>query len=95
MDLGVYLGVLLVHGRIRTRYYQYLIESAEKQLAGWKIRLLGTSLFYSCVPAGVCHADGGGAKNNCGTTRETLQAVVFGRGKRATKASHDCMGEDM
>lgn len=36
-DLGSYLGVTLVHGRLRRIHFKFLVEKAEKRLAGWKI----------------------------------------------------------
>lgn len=40
VDLGVYLGVPLVHGRLKKGHFKFLIERAEKRLAGWKVKVL-------------------------------------------------------
>lgn len=39
-DLGVYLGVPLVHGRLKRGHFQFLIERTKRRLAGWKVKLL-------------------------------------------------------
>lgn len=38
--LGSYLGVPLVHGKLKGMHYKFLVEKVEKRLAGWKIRFL-------------------------------------------------------
>ncbi|KAK2658152.1 hypothetical protein Ddye_004685 [Dipteronia dyeriana] len=35
-DLGKYLGVPLIHGRVRNRTYGALVEKVQSRLAGWK-----------------------------------------------------------
>lgn len=39
-DLRIYLGVPLIHGRLRKLHFRYLIDRAEKKLSRWKIKLL-------------------------------------------------------
>lgn len=39
-DLGKYLGVPLVHTRLRSRQFNYLIDRVNGRLSGWKSKLL-------------------------------------------------------
>lgn len=39
-DLGVYLGMPLLHGRATKRTYGFLVDKVRKRLSGWKSRLL-------------------------------------------------------
>lgn len=39
-DLGTYLGFPLIHGRLRSQHFQYLLEKVQGRLAGWKSHLL-------------------------------------------------------
>lgn len=39
-DLGMYLGAPLIHGRLRCRHFQFLLDKASRRLAGWKTKLL-------------------------------------------------------
>lgn len=51
-DLGMYLGVPLIHNKVSKRHYQYIIETLEKKLAGWKsdsLKLMGRSRMVQSV----------------------------------------------
>lgn len=39
-DLGCYLGVPIIHGRLWRRHYHYLVAKTQSRLAAWKVRLL-------------------------------------------------------
>lgn len=54
LDLGVYLSVPLVHGRVWKRHYQYLIERTEKRLAGWKIKFLSKAARTVLLSSTLC-----------------------------------------
>lgn len=40
MDLGIYLGVPLIHGRVKHNHFHSLLERTDSRLTGWKIKLL-------------------------------------------------------
>lgn len=39
-DLGTYLGVPLVHGRVRKCHFQHIIQKIQRRLSGWKANVL-------------------------------------------------------
>ncbi|GKV38629.1 hypothetical protein SLEP1_g46518 [Rubroshorea leprosula] len=39
-DLGIYLGVPIIHGRVKARNYKYILEKMQIKLAGWKQKSL-------------------------------------------------------
>ncbi|GMJ00023.1 hypothetical protein HRI_003671500 [Hibiscus trionum] len=45
-DLGRYLGVPLIHGRVTKATYRYVIQKVADRLAGWKVSLLS---FAGCI----------------------------------------------
>lgn len=51
-DLGMYLGVPLIHTKFSKRNYQYIIERLSKKLAGWKadsLNLMGRATLVQSV----------------------------------------------
>lgn len=49
---GMHLGVPLIHNKVSIRHYQYIIETLEKKLAGWKsdsLNLTGRSTMVQSV----------------------------------------------
>lgn len=51
-DLGLYLGMPLIHSRVRSRTYGFLLTKVRRRLSGWKMRQLSMaarSLFIQSV----------------------------------------------
>lgn len=51
-DLGMYLGVPLIHSKVSKRNYQYIIERLSKKLVGWKadsLNLMGRATLVKYV----------------------------------------------
>ncbi|KAL7243686.1 hypothetical protein ACSBR1_015991 [Camellia fascicularis] len=40
VELGKYLGVPLIHGRVNRGHFRTILERMQKQLAGWKTSVL-------------------------------------------------------
>lgn len=40
LDLGIYLGVPLIHGRNKWQHFKFLVERMEWKFAGWKMSML-------------------------------------------------------
>jgi len=53
-DLGRYLGVPTLHGRISRSAYQGVIEQADKRLAGWKSKCLSLAGCLTLIKSTVC-----------------------------------------
>lgn len=39
-DLGVYLGVPLIHGRVQKNHFDHIINKMQRKLSGWKASML-------------------------------------------------------
>lgn len=53
-DLGTYLGVSLLHERVTTRTYEYIISRLQQKLASWKIKTLSLAGRITLAKSALC-----------------------------------------
>lgn len=39
-DLGTYLGIPIIHGRVKKNHFNFIINKVQRKLAGWKAKVL-------------------------------------------------------
>lgn len=100
-DLEIYLGVPLIHGRLRKLHFRYLIDRAEKKLSRWKIKLLSkaarTVLLQSsltCLPSYAMQTTVI-PKAVLGHLEKLSRQFFWGEERGVLNLPHSCMGEHM